>query len=345
MKKSSLPICVLYVCLSACTHNYSIKGITSPEMNGQYVRLLEYGNFIEGYGNQCVDSALVCNQSFEFKGTAKEDALYFINTKDNSIDVIVEPGRVRLDMTQSLNLGGTRLNDALIEYNKRMETFYADYTATDEQNEEKLRIAEEYIKSYKGSVLADVVLYNYISTSRIEIEEFDHLYSLMDNRTPKFAVLTGAIHRIEALRRTSEGKMFTDFTVKQGNMDGTDAKLSDYVGKGKYVLIDFWASWCGWCRKEFPVLSEVYQKHKDDNFQMVGVVVNDKMENTMKALEVETMVVWPQIVNAGKEVMMTYGIGGIPEIILFAPDGTILARGLRGEQLKNKVDEVFASSK
>ena len=134
--------------------------------------------------------------------------------------------------------------------------------------------------------------------------------------------------------------MFTDFTITDGNVDGTPVSLSDYVGKGKYVLVDFWASWCGWCRAEFPVLKEVSAKYKDQNFELLGIAVNDDREKTLKAMK-EDGVTWPQILNTGKVAMEAYGIAGIPEIILFAPDGKILARGLRGDELKAKVVEVM----
>ena len=134
----------------------------------------------------------------------------------------------------------------------------------------------------------------------------------------------------EVQKATSEGKMFKDF---EAEYDGVTVKLSDYVGKGKYVLVDFWASWCGPCRMEIPNLIKVYNKYKGEKFEVLGVATWDEPDNTLKAIE--ELGIDKQ---AGSD---AYGIEGIPEIILFAPDGKIVARGLRGEEIEKKVAEVL----
>lgn len=132
---------------------------------------------------------------------------------------------------------------------------------------------------------------------------------------------------------TDEGAMFKDFKAEY---QGKTTKLSDYVGKGKYVLVDFWASWCGPCRMEIPNIIEVYNQYKGDHFEVLGVATWDKPEDTQKAIE-ELGIEYPQMLNAQKAGSDAYGIEGIPEIILFAPDGKIVARGLRGEKMKQAV--------
>lgn len=136
--------------------------------------------------------------------------------------------------------------------------------------------------------------------------------------------------------------MFTDFTIEQP--DGTKASLSDYVGKGRYVLVDFWASWCTPCRAEIPNIKELYDKYHDQGLDVLGVAVWDKVEDTQKAIE-DMGIVWPQIINAQQIPTDLYSIRGIPHIILFAPDGTIVARDLRDEAMKEKVAEVMKTVK
>ncbi|MBR4679480.1 MAG: AhpC/TSA family protein [Bacteroidales bacterium] len=137
----------------------------------------------------------------------------------------------------------------------------------------------------------------------------------------------------EALAKTSEGAMFVDFSAEY---DGKTQKLSDFVGKGKYVLVDFWASWCGPCRREIPNLIDVYNKYKGSKFEVIGVATWDEPDDTKKAIA-ELQIPYPQIMNAQEAGSAAYGIRGIPEIILFAPDGKIVKRGLRGSDIETEV--------
>ncbi|MBR1668135.1 MAG: TlpA family protein disulfide reductase [Bacteroidaceae bacterium] len=136
---------------------------------------------------------------------------------------------------------------------------------------------------------------------------------------------------------TSEGKMFKDF---EAEYEGKVTKLSDYVGKGKYVLVDFWASWCGPCKAEIPNLIKVYNQYKGEKFEVLGVATWDKPQDTKKAIE-QMGIPYPQIMNAQYAGSNAYGITGIPQIILFGPDGTIVKRNLRGEAIEKTIAEVL----
>ena len=142
---------------------------------------------------------------------------------------------------------------------------------------------------------------------------------------------------LQTLLETDKGSMFRDFTVEY---DGTQQKLSDYVGQGKYVLVDFWASWCGPCREEIPNIVAAYNKYKAKGLQVVGVASLEEPKNSTKYVQ-EQNIPYPQIFNAGMSVLQLYGIDGIPHIILFAPDGTIIARGLYGENIDKKLANIF----
>lgn len=141
----------------------------------------------------------------------------------------------------------------------------------------------------------------------------------------------------EAASKSAVGQMFTDF---QAEYDGKTYKLSDYVGRGKYVLVDFWASWCGPCKAEIPNLIKVYNQYKGDKFEVLGVATWDEPKATLRSIE-QMKIPYPQILNAQRAGSDAYGITGIPQIILFGPDGTILKRDLRGEQIEATIKELL----
>lgn len=142
------------------------------------------------------------------------------------------------------------------------------------------------------------------------------------------------LNRIEA---KDPAKPFTDFSVVY---HGKTTHLSDYVGRNQYVLVDFWASWCAPCREEIPSIIAAYNKYKSKGLQVIGIAVNDKPSHTETAIK-ELGITYPQIINSQKIATDAYGIQAIPYTILFAPDGTILARGLRGEKIEKKLAEIF----
>lgn len=169
--------------------------------------------------------------------------------------------------------------------------------------------------------------------SSLEPAEMRELINGLHSDLKEHESIVALIKSIESKEATSAGKMFTDFEVTQP--DGSVKKLSDYVGKGKFILADFWASWCGPCRREIPNLKKVYDKFHGDNFDILSIAVWDKVEDTQKAIAEEGLN-WNHIIDAQRIPTDLYGIEGIPAIILFGPDGTILNRGedLRGEKME-----------
>lgn len=143
---------------------------------------------------------------------------------------------------------------------------------------------------------------------------------------------------------------FKDFTVRcmVPTEEGTEEQtlsLSDFVGKGKYVLVDFWASWCGPCCAEVPNIAAVYEKYAGDDFDVLSVAVWDTPDETFRAAE-EHGVVWNQMVIIPEDRSIptdVYGINGIPQIFLFGPDGKIVERGLRGENIEKNVAKYVQS--
>ena len=146
---------------------------------------------------------------------------------------------------------------------------------------------------------------------------------------------------LASMEKRAPGKMFTDMTIK--DIDGKERKLSEWVGKGQYVLIDFWASWCGPCRQEMPNVVANYAKYHEKGFEIIGMSFDQKADAWKKAVEQMGMK-WPQLSDLGgwqSAAVEVYGISSIPASILLDGSGKIVALDLRADKLGAKLREIY----
>ena len=150
-----------------------------------------------------------------------------------------------------------------------------------------------------------------------------------------------ALRFVEGLKKKQPGQMFHELTMN--DMEGNVHRLSEWCGKGNYVLVDFWASWCGPCRQERPRVVESYVKYHSKGYEIVGVSFDNKAE-PWKAAVKQLGMDWPQISDlkgwqsAGSD---AYGVMAIPSNVLVDPEGRIIANDLRGDRLMAKLKEVY----
>jgi len=288
---------------------------------------------------------------FAFSGEVDEPVYVYVGRAKERVRFILEPGTVHVDIDERTE-SGTPLVDTYNDFHRRFYGFDAARNAERKELQSRKEslsateftdawtalnrkyislqadLADSLVRACPDPLLDAVVLGDLAGK---DTARFMALYREAPEDVKSFREVADAYANIERVNRTAPGRMFTDYTVSGGNPDGTDVKLSDYVGKGKYILLDHWASWCGPCKAEMPHLKKVYEAFHGDRFDIVGVAVSDKRENTERALG-ELSLPWNQILDAQRLPLEMYGVSAIPHLILFAPDGTILQRGLRGEQ-------------
>jgi peroxiredoxin len=136
------------------------------------------------------------------------------------------------------------------------------------------------------------------------------------------------------------GEPFADFILP--NVKGTQVKLSDF--KGKYIFVDFWASWCPPCRSQNPKLQRLYEKYRSNNFEILGVSIDNDEEPWIKAVEKDKLT-WINVLSAGgrtSEVSQLYGINGLPDNLLINPDGIIIKRDIKADALEELLANLFS---
>jgi len=241
------------------------------------------------------------------------------------VNFILENGKISVDMTAPDSPKGTPLNNALSKFLSEIEN-------DDDE------LFSNVFNANKNNALGTYILVLWANI--LTPDQFDEEYNKAGDIVRNHIIVQNIKNAHAITKKTSIGMMFTDFTIENGNRDGSKVSLSDYVGKGKYVLVDFWASWCGPCIAEIPLLKDIYNTYKGDKFEILGVAVWDKREETLKSID-NHKIPWPQIIEANNIPTDLYRINGIPQIMLFAPDGKIVARDLRGNILKSKIAEVM----
>ena len=169
----------------------------------------------------------------------------------------------------------------------------------------------------------------------IDQEEFIELYEKADKSIQDDANIGGYY---EYLKSLPAEEVIT--LLDNGEIVTEDGVFEDYVGAGKYTLVDFWASWCGPCRKETPNVVAVFDKYRDKGLIVIGVPVNDALDATEQALK-DLGIHYPQVLDPKAKLAEQFHVTGIPHILLFDPEGNIVAEGLREAQIEEAIKKVL----
>lgn len=352
------------ITIMAAQVNYKVTGELPASFNGCKM----YINLFEGRKVVAVDSAVVSNGKFSMSGKMDAPVIGQISAatsdgKKHAATIVIEDTPAMVSFADDkLTVCGGRRNQALHFFRTNIEKImqipngealineYRDSTTTKERKEEIVKIYSEAEGKFSAAAKkfvtenTDNVVGAYVFTNVYNDYEPNELDALMAQAGDEFKNDNTVKRIVEVLEKgklRAVGRKYTDFA--QPDKDGNIHHLSEYVSKSKYLLVDFWASWCGPCRAEMPNVKAAYEKYHAKGFEVLGVSLDNNKEKWLNAIETLGLT-WQHLSDLKGwqcEASGIYGVQGIPCTMLIAQDGTIVATDLRSEELEKKLAELL----
>lgn len=330
MRKAILVAAALTAMAASAQSTYKVIVPMPGVEAGTMVYLTDFDNGVK------VDSVAVKDGAAVFTGDIDEPIVVRITSEGNRYgSFILEEGTTAFNQTMHRGVG-SMYNDMYNSLVDSAQAYEKKYSETKDDSERK-KIFDEYVGFLRKSIednldnpISLIFFTDYAYYSEVpDMLEFVEKHPELKN----YGRVRGLVESANRKLATSAGHPYADFEV---TYDGVTKKLSDYVGNGKYLLVDFFASWCGPCMREIPVIKELREKYADKGLEVLGVAVWDKPEDTLKCIE-RMQIPWDCIIDSQYIATDLYGIPAIPCIMLIDPQGTIVFRDLQGEELKAAV--------
>ncbi len=313
-----------------------------------------------------IDSSLVSSGQFNFKGTVTEPviALFYEAGLRHYTRFYLENSDIHItgnaDSLDQAKITGSAAQEDYEALNKQKETvsqrqeeLYKAYGKARDNNDEKTmqnietqldslskeshKVSIDFIQKHPKSYVSLGALSQLVYST--DYKELKSLFDGLDSSVQQSKTGQKMAKHLEIMAKTAIGQPAPAFS--QDDSTGHTVSLSDF--KGKYVLIDFWASWCGPCRAENPNVVKAYNKYKDKDFTILGVSLDESRADWLKAIHHDGLV-WTQVSDLKgwkNSVATQYGVRAIPANFLLNPDGVIIGHNLRGEKLEDKLKAVL----
>lgn len=342
MKHSQIPA---VLAISAALFSATACNGSQCKVNGTVSGFDDIGNavILVREGREILDTLTIQDGAFSYACAIDPAKLYLLTLEDPNQNGLLGYARfisdskaVNVSLAENSEISGSPLTDLLTKVNEDAEAAYGD----SEDEDAYYAVLKDAYKANASNAVG-TELFSSLAYE-LPLEEFDE-YLAMGNdavkNNPQYLKLRESK---VAESKTGPGKMFVDFSGK--TPEGKDVRLSDFVGKGRYTLVDFWASWCGPCMRSMPGMKNLWDTYHAKGLDILGVAVWDGDNSRSRERMVEKDMCWPQIfVGEDKTPTDIYGITGIPHVILFDPEGKVVERGIPNEtELFSTIGELLA---
>jgi len=355
-----------FLILSSCSNNSDFKLSASSDISdGEMVYLVQYKENIP----VLKDSASVVKGNFTFSDSILVPEMHYIffkNIKGN-IPVILEPGNINItvykDSLRRTKINGTKSNDDFKTYvdessslinelnNIQNEINYNialnDSLLTDDLEKQFINMRKkltdyefDFMKNKNDSYISALILQRMVFERSIDYDKADSIMNTFDESLSLTSPFTAVENIIENYKLSNTEAPIVGSYAPKFSGPGIDGEVISLDGiKSKYILIDFWASWCAPCRVENPGLAELLNVYSSDDFSILGVSLDMNLESWKKAIETDGIQSWVHISNLkyfNDPIAKLYDISkeGIPSSFLLNPERKIIARNIKGEDLE-----------
>lgn len=366
---------IFLICAACGDHHYKINGFFKGNANGQYIYLqyadtcktlldsvlIQDDRFaFKGVSPEVRFAGLFLKKKNNTTGRVSRTTFpLFLEKGEMNVEINYDSLQAGRPLSDHYVVSGGFTNDLFARYMKLSAMYdamdrqifdiYGDYLSNkdnsrkyhergivltnqmDSLNRERVNLTMGYIREYPDSEVAAIMLTKILSS--LTAEEIDITLALLSERVRKSPVGIYAVVQAKQMKSSAVGAVFTDFELE--TPEGAKVSLSDYVKEGNYVLLEFWASWCGPCKKEIPHLKEVMNSYGDKGFTIIGISMDTDRDAWKAAIE-EHQIQWLQLSTLQGfkgDLPQAYRVRGIPTCILISPDGYIINRNARGSWL------------
>lgn len=353
MQKLILLLSVLFSISAFSQNSFVIKGeLVDTDEDGKTFYLSEIDN---QYKPVVLDSCVVKGKTFTLKGSGSDmPSIGIVASANKSVQamVILEPGNISLtfidkNSREPAKVTGTAKNDEFWTFisgqsglSKQLSEMRDDAPVVEQTDllDRLKKSTFDFAKNNSKNRIGEMMILDIVNL--LPKAQITEIFSGMRTEF-KHSEIGMKLNAYLLERSYDIGDSYAD--IKLMNPEGKEVSLSDYVGKQKLVLIDFWATWCGPCRKELPHLLSAYEKYKSKGLEIVGVSLDQDKDSWKNFIQAQKMT-WPQISDLEgwqSKAAKLYGVKSIPLTLLIDQNGVIVAKNLRGEELSQKIEELL----